>query len=1236
MRLVLLVAWREAMLALRRPMFWFYLALSVMVHTVYYFGQVRFGAGVASGGLGEEERVHQNGPYLLTLYHLVMLFAVSTLFAALGTASTLLRDRELGVESVLRGTHLSARQYILGKFLGVNLWIVGVTLLGASVGYLNDWITASSVSGGGAGDPRLFGSTELSYHLVALAIALPWLLFTISASFWLSMVTRSVMFTFLLVLTAWVGVLFLPSLNQESVQRFSEDTLNLEWKYVLGWIDPSGTSWLLANYGSEDMGVAYYNSTIPVPDWGFGIQRVLLLALSGFLGVASLRRYARQAHGSMKAVGDGEDVLFDLPAGPPELIAAPGSRSPVGWIGVMRLELRLLVRQIGVWVAGVMTMIFACSSALAGRPGAWGAEVHATSASAALGLVQGSTMWLCGLAAFLAIEVLNRERVTRFGDVFYASPVRSSAVLCGKVVAVCLTLLLILVATMAVTMGGQLRWHPTTPDPAMYIEFVGVLLVPGLLFFVALGSLCAVLFRDRFSAFGAVLLFALVYAVGLGTGWLDWRGVVVPSGFIAVSDITGLSPYREELGYNRAGVLATTIGLFLLTARTFRRTDRPLASCFAWRELRTRRAGLVGFAAMLVIIGLSEIALTERIDQGPNAEWREDRQEEYARRNRVKWGDPEGRFPEYINLELDVDLYPSDRRFELNGVFTLVNKTARIFPVIPLTVGPDWDIDPTGCIFEQTEDGEQESEVENRNGLYEVRLREPLNPGETCRLRLRYGGTVEAGARRVAGNFSHWILPEAVFLDSFGPVFLPVPGYVEPETHNEDRFDERATPEEMARMYEGNRRALLGGFGAYDVQLAVSVPEDMTALSAGVLVGEELDGDRRIFRYETDHPVYFFPIMAGRYETVHQGECVVYHSHLHPHNVENIAEALDQARRFYSRVYSPYPYQELRIVEFPGLAGFAMGHPTLIPFSESIGFLTKGSDGVSNVNFMVTAHEVAHQWWGNIVTPARAPGAAFLTEALAHYSTLLMEERFTGRVACRNRRREWERLYVEARRVDVERPIVRIDGSEPGDQPTWYNKGGWVFWMLSEHMGRENFLQALRALIEEFSFQDDHPTIHDLLSHVKAVGGDEVQPFLDQWFYEAVLPSPRVRSAVVTGNETDGFTTRIFVENIGSGTSELCVEVSNRRPRIAEIGGTPSPIRIEADDLPDPLGWEEEVEDAQDPDDPYTFARSSVLLPPEGEVELQVDSPFRPQWVVVDPDVQLLMSGRNLARVKIE
>ena len=735
----------------------------------------------------------------------------------------------------------------------------------------------------------------------------------------------------------------------------------------------------------------------------------------------------------------------------------------------------------------------------------------------------------------------------------------------------------------------------------------------------------------------------MIYVVGLFSGWLDWRGKVSPSSLVVASDITALRPYIEPLVLNRILVGATTLLLLMLAVYLYPRTDQTRLSRLGFRALGARKLGVGIFCLLATTAFTSGVLLDRLMDQGMEAEWRQDRADEYALRNRVKWGDPNQKLPEYQSLDLKVAFYPAERRFEMDGLFTIVNRTDEAFRVLPLTMSPDFDIKPEQHIYllAQGVDGEStevEAVIDDRNGLYEVALPEMLLPGQHRTLHMTYGGVLNPGSGKTSGEFGEWIFADAIFVDSFGSTLLPTVGYVDSDAPSRDTADSRLTPRELAQHYDGDHAALLGGRGTFSVKLEVSVPSDLTVLSVGTRTGKRIEGDRAIFNYEADRPVNFFPIMAGRYEVERLGDTAVYYQKGHEQNIDTILAAADQSRRFFSAIFSPYPFKELRIVEVPRFATFgAMGHPTINPFNEGHGFLTKGDDGISNINFIVTTHEAAHQWWGSVIIPAPVPGAPFLTESLAHYSTLLMEERFNGRVAARNRRIEYEMIYVVTRAPDVERPIVRIDGSERSDRLLWYDKGAMVFWMISETIGRENFIAALRSFIGEFSFQYDHPTIHDLLRHIRAHAQPEHEEFINQWFYDVVLPKVEVTSA--SSEEIGGgYVTTALIKNSGSGIINLEVEVANRRRLSTAVGIEPSIMPFSFDDLPDPYGWEEELKNQDEnetkPDEqvPYRAVRAAIILSPGEEKEISIETPFEPGHILLDPDANILMGGRQLAQ----
>ena len=117
---------------------------------------------------------------------------------------------------------------------------------------------------------------------------------------------------------------------------------------------------------------------------------------------------------------------------------------------------------------------------------------------------------------------------------------------------------------------------------------------------------------------------------------------------------------------------------------------------------------------------------------------------------------------------------------------------------------------------------------------------------------------------------------------------------------------------------------------------------------------EQVADGKRTVEWRSDRPVRFFNVVAGKWAVHHGNGTAVYYHAAHHYNLEEISDALDAARKYYSEWFCPYPWKELKLSEFPNLSTYAQGFPTDITFSESIGFLTQ-SDAVSELAFLVAA-----------------------------------------------------------------------------------------------------------------------------------------------------------------------------------------------------------------------------------------------------------------------------------------
>ena len=209
----------------------------------------------------------------------------------------------------------------------------------------------------------------------------------------------------------------------------------------------------------------------------------------------------------------------------------------------------------------------------------------------------------------------------------------------------------------------------------------------------------------------------------------------------------------------------------------------------------------------------------------------------------------------------------------------------------------------------------------------------------------------------------------------------------------------------------------------------------------------------------------------------------IYYTPQHAFALPSMIQASKDGLDYFSAHFSPYLYRQYRILEFPRYAGFAQAFPNTIPYSEGIGFIYRKEDGDDKVDFayFVTAHELAHQWWGHQVVGGNGQGATMFSEGLAEYSALtVMEKRFGREAAQKFLRRELDG-YLAGRGVERKKevPLLYVE-----NQPyIHYQKGSLCFYALRDYIGEDAMNAALHSFLQKWALKGPpYPTSRDLLA----------------------------------------------------------------------------------------------------------------------------------------------------------
>ncbi len=188
----------------------------------------------------------------------------------------------------------------------------------------------------------------------------------------------------------------------------------------------------------------------------------------------------------------------------------------------------------------------------------------------------------------------------------------------------------------------------------------------------------------------------------------------------------------------------------------------------------------------------------------------------------------------------------------------------------------------------------------------------------------------------------------------------------------------------------------------------------------------------------------------------------------------------------------PYPYAKLDIIAVPDFAYGAMENAGAIIYRESALLISdRTSLGRRRAILGTHAHELAHQWFGNLVTPAWW-NDIWLNEAFA---TWMSNKTMNSVFADQGYDRASQRGGIGAMSADslanarqIRNPIERNADINDAFDGITYQKGGHVLSMFESYLGEDAFREGIRLHMKRF--EDDAATVDDFMKSVADGSGD--------------------------------------------------------------------------------------------------------------------------------------------------
>ena len=199
---------------------------------------------------------------------------------------------------------------------------------------------------------------------------------------------------------------------------------------------------------------------------------------------------------------------------------------------------------------------------------------------------------------------------------------------------------------------------------------------------------------------------------------------------------------------------------------------------------------------------------------------------------------------------------------------------------------------------------------------------------------------------------------------------------------------------------------------------------------------------------------------------------------------------------YFETIFGPYPFEVYGVVVVNSDLGFAMETQTISLFGRSA---ISGTRSVEST----AAHELAHQWYGNSISPARWQDI-WLNEGFASYASVLWFEHRDGPDTVT----EWEtNVYEWLSRdgISIGVPLAAPPNDNLFYTPLVYVRGALTLHALRLTVGDDIFFDILRTYSERFQYQN--ATTEDFIGVAEDVSGQDLTDFFDAWLFSVDLPA---------------------------------------------------------------------------------------------------------------------------------
>jgi len=288
--------------------------------------------------------------------------------------------------------------------------------------------------------------------------------------------------------------------------------------------------------------------------------------------------------------------------------------------------------------------------------------------------------------------------------------------------------------------------------------------------------------------------------------------------------------------------------------------------------------------------------------------------------------------------------------------------------------------------------------------------------------------------------------------------------------------------------------------------LGITYDKDYEVVSNGILKEKKQEGNSLHWQYKMENPMssYLLMLAIGKYDKKEfkAKSKIPLEYYLENKDTNRFEPTYRYSKRIFDflekEIGVKYPWEIYREIPVRDFLYAGMENTTTTLFAtryvvDSIGFEDRNYTNVD-------AHELAHHWFGDLIT-AQSSTHHWLQEGFATYYAALAEKEIYGDDYFYSKLYETAQQIKFASRTDTI-PVLNAKASSL----TFYEKGAWALFVLHESIGDKAFKKAIKSYLKKYAYQTVNT--QDFFDEIKKVSDFDLNKFQKTWLESTVFDTP--------------------------------------------------------------------------------------------------------------------------------